>query len=274
MKIEDVSRVARLGLLLQLGDAEVGPVVLAASGAGKGLVVGASAHGGRLEVRMPYRPEAASALAPAGAAILDRADEIRASIAGDQRRVTFVRSGHAEIDAALAEVAPESVREAWAELLTSLCSIANGKITVIGREVDRAAAVIELRYPQRDRDADAMLIEALDELGGGLGISGAQRTLFRRIHPQLGLGAEMVLTTRCTPDGISPTFGVGYPITDWQTAMRLGEGVVLNDSEAKEVPRRLGAVAGVTGAETLLGVEVILGPNEPPDVLVWSPVLP
>jgi len=273
VNIDDVARVSRLALVMQLRDASFAPLALAAAKVGGELLVGASAHGRRLEVVMAYEPAAHEVLAP-GIAALPGADQLRVRIDGDDSEVMFGRRTRIEPSAAVDELAPPAVREGWLELVEQMCSIADARITGVARAADGRRGLIQVGYPARDRDTDAMLIEAIDQLGEGIGVSAPQRTLFRRIHPQLGRGAEIVVATRCTETAVSSHFAISYPISAWETAVRLAAGLVLNDSEGKEVSRRLGEVAGALAADQLTGIELVLGPHEPPDLVVWARVAP
>ena len=250
MNVDDVARIARVALLLRLRDAQITPLVAAS----KELVVGASAHGGRLELVVPASPDAFKALGVRE----EPADRLRVRIDGDDVEVLVVRA---------TRDAP--TEPAWLDLVEQLCSIASARILTHARSARRQ--LLEIGYPARDRDTDAMLIEAIDQLGEEIGISAAQRTLWRRIHPQLGRGSEIVLSTGYT-QAVSPHFGISYPISGWDTALRLAGGLVLNDSESKEVATRLGEVAGALGSDQLTGLELVLGPHEPPDVIVWAKV--
>ena len=273
MNVEDLARVARLGLVMQLRDASFAPISAAAAVAGSSLLVGASAHGRRLEVVMDYHPDAHRALAP-DTAVPTGTDHLRVRIDGEDVEVMFALGGPREPDAAVDELALDAVREPWLELVSQLCSIADAKISGRARSADGQRAMLQITYPARGRDMDAMLIEAISELSDGIGVSPAQRTLFRRIHPELGRGSEIVLTTRTTPTQVSAQLGISYPITEWATAVRLAGGLVFNDSEGKDVSRRLGEVAGAVAADKLAGLEIVLGPHEPPDVVVWARVSP
>jgi hypothetical protein len=250
VNVDDVARIARVAMLLRLREAQVTPLVAGS----EQLVIGASAHGGRLELVVPASPQAFAALGVPQ----EPADRLRVRVDGDDVEVLVVRA---------TKDAP--TEPAWLDLVEQLCSIASARILSHARSARRQ--LLEIGYPTRDRDTDAMLIEAIDQLGEDIGISAAQRTLWRQIHPQLGRGAEIVLATGYT-QAVSPQFGITYPVTGWDTAVRLAGGVVLNDSESKDVAKRLGEVAGALGSEQLTGLELLLGPHEPPDVIVWAKV--
>lgn len=273
MNVHDLARVTRLGLVMQLRDATFGPMLAAAAVAGPDLLVGASAHGRRLEVVMAYSPEAHQALAPGVVAPVG-SEQLRVRIDGEDTEIMFARRGPFTPEAAVHEVGTEAVRDSWLELVEQFCSIADAQINGVGRSTDGTRGMIQVTYPSRDRDTDAMLIEAIDQLGEGIGVSAPQRTLFRRIHPELGRGREIVVVTRSTPAAISTQLGISYPVADWPTAVRLAGGLVFNDSEGKDVAKRLGEVAGAIAADQLTGLELVLGPHEPPDVVVWARVAP
>lgn len=251
MNVDDVARIGRVALLLRLRDAQVTPLVAASNK----LVVGASAHGGRLELVVPASPAAFAALGVRE----EPADRLRVRIDGDAVETLVVRA---------TREAP--TEPAWLDLVEQFCSIANARILSRARGPERQ--LLEIFYPARDRDTDAMLIEAIDQLAEDIGITAAQRTLFRRIHPQLGRGSEIAVTTGFLHGAVSAHLGISYPLASWQTALRLAGGLVLNDSEGQEASRRLGEVAGALGSDQLTGIELVLGPHEPPDVVVWANV--
>jgi hypothetical protein len=56
--------------------------------------------------------------------------------------------------------------------------------------------------------------------------------------------------------------------------MRLAEGLVLDGQEARQIPVALGHLAGALGSDELRGLELVLGPHEPPEVLVWANIAP
>lgn len=273
MNVDDIARISRLALVMQLRDATFAPITLAATRAAHSLLIGASAHGGRLEVVMDYSPEAHEVLAPGTEALLG-ATQLRVRIEGETAEVMFARRITGSAEELTAQLAPPAQVAAWQALVVPLCSICDGTISAAGRTTVGGRAMLQISYPGRGRDDDAMLIEALDELGAGIGITAPQRTLLRRIHPELGRGAPVVISTWCLPDGVSSYLGLSYPVTSWPIALRLASGLVFNDSEAKDVSRRLGEVAGAIGSEALQGVEVMLGPHEPPDVVVWATIAP
>ena len=250
MNVDDVARIARVAMLLRLRDAQVAPLVAASSE----LVVGASAHGGRLELVVPATPQAFAALGLA----VEPADRLRVRVDGDDVEVLVVRATR-----------EPPTEPAWLTLVEQLCSVGSARILSHARSARRQ--LLEIGYPARDRETDAFVIEAIDQLGEEIGISAAQRTLWRRIHPQLGRGAEIVLATGYT-QAVSPHFAITYPVTGWDTAVRLAGGLVLNDSESKDVATRLGEVAGALGSDQLTGLTLVLGPHEPPDVIVWAKV--
>ncbi|NVB83763.1 MAG: hypothetical protein HOV81_35640 [Kofleriaceae bacterium] len=272
---EDVSRLARLGLVLKLRDTTLAPALQAAAVAARtsDLLVGASAQSSTFELVLPYHRDALHALAPTQPPPEKPAERIRARVEGENLFVLLADAGPFDVRAA-ALAAPAAHREAWLDLVEQLCSIAGGRVTGVSRAIDGSRAQLEVRYPARDKATEAMLIEAITQLGEGIGVTDAQRRLWTRLHPQLSRGGEIVVSTGCGQGGVSGTFGITYPIASWQTAVRLAEGLVLNDSEAKEVPRRLGELAGAMAADELSGVELVLGPHEPADVLVWARIAP
>jgi hypothetical protein len=272
---EDVSRLARLGLVLSLRDTALAPALQAAAVAARttDLLVGASAQSRTFELVLPYHRDALHALAPTLQPPEQPAERIRARVEGDHLFVMLADAGPFDPRTA-ARSAPAAHRDEWLDLVQQLCSIADGRITGVSRAIDGTRAQLEVRYPARDKATEAMLVEAVTQLGEAIGITDAQRRLWMRIHPQLSRGGEVIVSTGCSQRGVSGHFGITYPISSWQTAVRLAEGLVLNDSEAKEVPRRLGELAGAMAADELTGVELVLGPHEPADVLVWARVAP
>jgi hypothetical protein len=271
--LDDVAQLAHLGLVLKLREATLEPVLAAASKlADAKLLVGASAHGRRLEVVMPYHPDALAVVAPDAAAPAT-ATLMRIVVDGETMSVALATAGgNKQPRVAVDELAPAAQRDAWFDLVDQLCSIADARIVGLTRFVDGSRVAIEIQYPQRDRATDFVLMEGIEQLAGDIGVSGAQCKLWRRIHPELGAGNGISLSTSCTPARVSAHFGITYPVTSWEVALRLAEGLVLNDSEAKAVPTNLGQLAGALGSDRLQSLELVLGPHEPPDVIVWARV--
>jgi hypothetical protein len=251
VNVDDVARVARVGLLLRARDAQITPLVAASPE----LVVGASAYGTRIELVVPATPATFAAVgAPAAPA-----DRLRVRIEGGDAEVFVMRAD---------TMAP--TEPAWLDLVEQLCSIAGGKIIARGASPRRQR--LEIRYPARDRQTDAVLIEAIDQLADDVGVTAAQRQLWTRIHPQLGRGAEIVLATGFGGGQISQHLAITYPIAGWDVAVRLAGGLVLTTADSQEASRRLGEVAGILGSDQLTGIELVLGPHEPPDIVVWAKV--
>ena len=266
----DATRLARLAVVMQTRDAVVEPLLLAASvSESDTLLVGASAHGRRFDVIMNFTEEAYAAIAPDLPIVAG--DHIRVRVDG-ATSVAAVRTGQLAPRAAVDALAPPAVRDAWFDLVEQLCSIADARIIGTTLYVDGSRAEIAIRYPARSRETEMILMEGISQLAEDIGVSDAQRRLWARVHPELGRGSEIVLTTACTQTAVSAHFAISYPITDWAVAMRLAEGLVLNDSEAKQVPKTLGQLAGALGSDRLDSVELVLGPHEPPDVIVWARV--
>jgi hypothetical protein len=251
VNVDDVARVARVGLLLRARDAQITPLVAATPE----LVVGASAYGGRIELVVPATPAAFAAVATRE----QPADRLRVRIEGDDTEV-FVMRAESSLP----------TEPAWLDLVEQFCSVAGGKITARGASARRQR--IEIRYPARDRDTDAILIAAIDQLAEDIGVTAAQRQLWTRIHPQLGHGAEIALATGFGSGQVSQHLAITYPISGWDVAVRLAGGLVLSNADSQEASRRLGEVAGILGSDQLTGIELVLGPHEPPDIVVWAKV--
>ena len=128
MNAEDLARISRLALAMQLRDASFAPVTLAVGATGGNVLVGAS-HGSRLDVIMDFAPDAAQVLAPNVAPLAGTA-QLRVRIDGEDAEVLFVRPGKADAASAVAELAP-AVAEAWSELVVPLCSICDGSISAV-----------------------------------------------------------------------------------------------------------------------------------------------
>jgi hypothetical protein len=134
------------------------------------------------------------------------------------------------------------------------------------------ASLALIAYPPRDGNAERMLMLGVDQLAEDAGVSPPQRQLWLRIHPEVGQAGDVAIVTWTRPDGeVSPHLAFRYPSGSWPLAVRLGQGLVLNDSESKEVPTRLGQLAGALGGDPR-AIELELGPHEPPDVIVWVPI--
>lgn len=272
--IGDAARVTRLGLALKLRDVVVEPVLAAvAHSKSSETFVGASAQGRRLDIVMPFDPAALAAVAPDAkldASLADPDATLRLRIDGDRLSAGITTPGAIEPDVAVSKLASETFRAAWLDVVSQFCSIQSGRIAARTRYVDGSRASIEIRYPARARAGDLELVEAIDQLAGDLDVSAAQRTLWRRVHPDLGGGREISVTTSVVVGGISSHLGIAYPITDWSLAVRVAQGLTLDAGEAANIPKQLGELAGILDSDQLASLELVLGPNEPPDLLLWT----
>ncbi len=274
--VDSATRLGRLGVLLELRGGVSAPVLAAAMAApsDRPILVGAAAHGGRLDLVIPATHDTAVAVGLGDGA--SDATAFRIRLDGAQTSVALARAGAISPRAAVDEIAagaPAATIAAWFDLVDQLCAIAGGAIAGRSRGATGGGS-IAVRYPVRDAQAEIYLIAAVDQLAAGLGSSAAQRRLWQRIHPQLGAGREVTVESQLVADRVSQRLVVGYPVTDWATAIRLAEGLVLDPSEAAEIPKRLGAVAGALDSDKLESLEIELGPHEPPEVVVWAKLAP
>jgi len=272
--IGDAARLTRLGLALKLREVVVEPVLAAvAHSKPSETLVAASAGGRRLDIVMPFDPAALAAVAPdvkIDATLAEPDARLRLRIDGDRLAAGITTPGAIDPDVAVSKLAAEPFRAAWLDLVSQFCSVQHGRIAARTRFVDGSRASIEIRYPARARADDLELIEAIDQLAGDLDVSAAQRKLWRRVHPDLGGGREIAITTSIVVGGISSHLGIVYPITDWSLAVRVAQGLTLDATEAANVPKQLGELAGILDSDTLTSLELVLGPNEPPDLLLWT----
>ena len=240
------------------------------------ILVGTAATGDRLELAIPFHPAALSALAPGAVVppeIAPRGLRIRAE--GSSVITAVTTEGAIGPDGVVAELAPPSPgRDAWHALLAQFCAVGSGRISGRARGVGTAWAAVQVTYPPRDRDGEAYVMAAIDQLSEDIGATAAQRRLWIRMHPELGRGGEVAVETALRDGVVSRSLAISYPITAWDVGVRLAQGLILNDSEAEAVPRRFGAVAGALGADTLSSVTLELGPVEPPAVVVWAQLAP
>lgn len=240
-------RLARLALALRYREADVESVLTAvATGPAHGeLLVGASVHGRALEVVVPEHPLARA----------DGGDGLRVRVDGDQVERGIVRVGPCEME------------PAWFDVVDQLCAVGGQIASRTQWPGDRVA--IAVRYPPRGVDDDMMLAAGFDQLAEDLGATVPQRRLLQKVHPQLGRGDEIAATVRTVGGAMSRSFAVTYPVTSWETALRLGQGTVLSDRDAAEIPTKLGELAGALASDTTTGLELVLGPHEPLEILVW-----
>ena len=269
------ARLGRLVVALEMRDAVIAPVlaVVAAAPPNSRLLVGASTQGRRVQLIMPDHPGALVALGvSSGACDGDHQRGIRIVIEQDRLAIGVVVPAAQPVAAAVRGAPPE-IRPAWQAVLDQFCAIGTGRVLSVTEWRTEQRTRVDVRYPARDPATDQVVLLGIDQLAGDLGVSAMQRRLLVRMHPTLGKGQPLVVGTTATTQ-ITSQLSVVYGATDWDTAIRVGSGLVLNDSEAKEVPARLGALAGALGSEAVEGLELELGPHEPPGVVVWSNVSP
>lgn len=280
MPLDVAARLARLALALDLRESLTAPVLAAvAASGGKGdVLVGASAHGRRVDVVMPFSPAGLAALGgdPATITASTAPRGLRARVDGDTVAGAVLSfAGASDAAGAVAELAPPAARAAWVDYVEQFCAIAGGKISGRTRWTDGRAS-LEIRYPARDASGkpELYLLAAIDQLGAQLGVTEAQRTLWQQLHAGFH-GAELALTTSVTANGaVSQVLGLAYPETAWEHAVRVAQGTTLDPAEAAKVPRQLGALAGALASDVLQALELELGPHEPLDVIVWAKLAP
>jgi hypothetical protein len=277
MILDVVARLSRLAVALGMRDGAAAPVLAAvtATGGAGDLLVGASAHERRVDVVMPYAPGAWTALGGDPATAAKSPLGIRARVDGDAVSAALLTSPTPTPREAVDELAPPAVRDAWWDYVDQFCTIADARLVGATRWLDGRCS-LDVRYPTRatDSKAELYLLEAVDQLGTQLGITAAQRALWKRLHVNFR-GAELALTTSCTASGaVSQILSLAYPEHSWEHAVRIAQGTQVDPAAAAKIPRDLGGLAGALASDKLQSLELQLGPHEPMDVVVWAKLAP
>lgn len=267
-----IRKLARLALAMSLQETTLAPAlaIVAAAPRSARLVVGLATQGAQLEIIVENHPGMLGAVAlrdvPTARALrLSVHHQVAVSVIDDTAGLPAA--------AIAASGVPDAARATWQVLVDQFCALGAGRIAGLTRRLDIERARIDVRYPARDAQADQILMLGLDQLAEDLGVSEMQRRLLGKMHPSLGKGREIVVGTSCQSQ-VARELALLYPVTDWDTALRVAEGLVLDSAEAKALPRHLGALAGAIGSDATVGLELLLGPHEPPSVFVWSAVAP
>ncbi len=132
---------------------------------------------------------------------------------------------------------------------------------------------IDLLVPFHPDALAAVAPQAAPPLAGHLGISDVQRTMWKKLHPTFGSGASVSVSTQCSSVVPTPELGFTYLSTEWDQAVQLTSAIVDVDS-ARQVAAALGCLAGTLHSDHLRAMELVVGPQAVPDVVVWITLRP
>jgi hypothetical protein len=271
----ETPQLIRLSELLAEREVPVLPVLSALKVPGTSFVyLAISTLSRRIDLLVPFSVGALAEVAPTAVApaIPPRA-MLRICCDGDRLGAAMVVVGTIAPGEAIDDVAPPTTREAWVPIVESMAALANGKVTSRTRFFTESRGAIVVGYSAREADAEQHLVRGIDELATRLGVSADQRTMWPKLHAANGPGAGVQVSTTCAATGPTADLGFTYGKTEWDDAIRL-TSMIVDANRAREVAAALGTLSGKLHIDRLQAVEVVLGPGDRPDVVVWLSLRP
>ena len=211
-----------------------------------------------VQLIVPAQADAVARVAP-GTAMPERS-MLLVYARGSELRGGAIIGGQTTVEQAVADVAPEAYRAAWRELLTGMTS---GSVRNRTRYLTREGGTVTLSCPERTGDAEATFVRELGVLGAQLGAAAD----WRAVYAAAGAGADVGVTTECTPAGFSARIALRFGPTRWDRAIDLAQAMG-NADRARDAAVRMGTLAGQFATDDILGVETVHDQREP-DVVVW-----
>lgn len=268
-------RLGRLAVLLEMRGLRAAPVLAAVASLGDGagpILVGATALDAAVEVIMPYQAAALAQLVP-GLAVpaLPALAALHVRLVGSELAVGVQDRPPADVAAAIAGLEAASGPASWEALVSQLCAFAGGQLTRRTRWLGPPGrASLQVDYPARGARDDQIFMLGIEQLAEDVGVTAAQRRLWKRLHPDVGHGAALSVITALDGGAVVARLGLRYPVASWDLALRLADGLAVDPAVGRQVGAGLGSLAGALGSERPLAVELGLGASEPPQVVVWS----
>jgi hypothetical protein len=272
---DEAPHLLRLTRLLEQRGAPVLPVLGAVTVAGTSTVyLAISTRTRRVDLLIPFHPEALAAIAPGVTVpVLPPRAMLRISVEGDRLGAALLIAGAPTPRVAVDELAAPGVRDAWFAIVDAMPALGQGAINGRTRFLTDERRAIAVNYPERAPDAEARLVDGIDALAARVGLTEAQRTLWRSLHATFGSQTGVAVTTQCTPTGLAAYLGCLYASTAWDHAVTLTT-MIVDAATARAVAADLGSVAGTLEAEELRGIELVFGADPLPDVVVWVVLRP
>lgn len=262
----------RVADVLAQRDVPMQPVLAALQGGGTSWsYVGVSALTDRMGLLVPSTPEAFRALRPDLDVPEVPPDALwRVRIAGSQFEVgvaiTDLRGPRETVE----DLVPAPAREPWLSTIWGLLGFATGAMMNFTRWYTAPRATMSIKYPDREGELEEQFVRGLDDIAARLGISAAQRTLWKTIYPLAGANVALSVSTECGPGGPEPRLAIQWGASTWNRTIDVTNAILGKTSAlAREAAARLGMLAGALEIEEPRGLEIVLGTGERPEVMVW-----
>lgn len=262
----------RVADVLAQRDVPMQPVLAALQAGGtSSSYIGVSALTDRMGLLVPSAPEAFAALRPdleVPSAPLDALWRVR--IDGSQFdvgiAVTDLRGPRETVE----DLVPTPAREPWLSMIQSLLSFADGAMMNFTRWFTEPRASMAIKYPAREGALEEQFVQGLDDVAARLGVSAAQRALWKTIYPLAAANVALSVSTDCGHEGPEPLLAIQYGASTWNRTIDVTNAILGKTSvEAREVAARLGMLAGALEIDQPRGLTIVLGTGERPDVMVW-----
>ena len=262
----------RVADVLAQRDVPMQPVLAALQAGGTSWsYLGVSALTDRMGLLVPSTPEAFSALRPDLAVPEVPPDALwRVRIAGSQFEVGVAITDLVGPREMVEEFVPAPAREPWLGAIQALLGFAHGSMMNFTRWYTAPRATMSIKYPDREGELEQQFVRGIDDVAARLGISAAQRTLWKTIYPLAGANVALSVSTECGPQGPEPRLAIQWGASTWDRTIDVTNAILGRTSvEARESAARLGMLAGALEIEQPRGLEIVLGTGERPEVMVW-----
>lgn len=262
----------RVADVLAQRDVPMQPVLAALQAGGtSSSYIGVSALTDRMGLLVPSTPEAFRALRPDLAVPEVPLDALwRVRIAGSQFEVGVAITDLVGPREMVDELVPVAARQPWLGAIQALLGFAHGSMMNFTRWYTAPRGTMSIKYPDREDELEEQFVRGIDDVAARLGISAAQRTLWKTIYPLAAATVALSVSTECGPDGPEPRLAIQWGATTWDRTIDVTNAILGRTSiEAREAAARLGMLAGALEIEQPRGLEIVLGTGERPEVMVW-----
>jgi len=233
--------------------------------------IAVSALTDQMGLLVPSTPEAFSALRPdldVPEVPLDALWRVR--IAGSQFEVGIAITDLRGPRETVEDLVPAPAREPWLSTIQALLGFSHGAMMNFTRWYTAPRATMSIKYPDREGELEEQFVRGIDDVAARVGISVAQRTLWKTIYPLAAANVALSVSTECGSEGPEPRLAVQWGASTWDRTIDVTNAILGRTSvEAREAAARLGMLAGALEIEQPRGLEIVLGTGERPEVMVW-----
>lgn len=263
----------RLSDVFAQRDIPIQPVLKAiqAGGTNRAYVV-VSAFTDRMALFLPSTPDVLTALRP-DLKVSDVPPEgatWRIEIDRDQFKIGVTITDRRGPTETVEDLVPAPARTAWLSTIERLLGFASGAMMNFTRWYTQPGASMAIKYPERSGQLEDEFVRGLDDVTAQLGVSAAQRELWKTLYPLAAANVALSVSTYCGPTGPERSLGILYGASTWDRTISVTNAIAGRTSvEAREVATRLGMLAGALELEQPRGLEIILDASNRPEVMVW-----